>query len=308
MPKMMDAQIEDYTSSTLPGESEDNTSEREEYTETKETKETPKRTEVEYKPSYFNDGEEETEDEEETDTEDDETEAKPAKEEKSEEEFDEITYNKEKIKIPVKDRQTYLQKGYNYDKIHGRLTETESRIAEFERLTGLKFDDAIKDIVQQKSQADIEKIMDRDGVSEEDAKRQYMREQKIKEDTAKAEAILREAEISKEKAELKDKQYFKELESEIDELVKSTPGLKVDTAYRYLLGQNFEKLAQEEKSKQQKRTIADIADRSKRSVNTKASEGAAPETELTPGQISMAKAMGLSLSEVAKTVRKMGKR
>jgi hypothetical protein len=264
---------------------------------------------VEYKPSYFNDGdEEETEDEEETDTEDDETEAKPAKEEKSEEEFDEITYNKEKIKIPVKDRQTYLQKGYNYDKIHGRLTETESRIAEFERLTGLKFDDAIKDIVQQKSQADIEKIMDRDGVSEEDAKRQYMREQKIKEDTAKAEAILREAEISKEKAELKDKQYFKELESEIDELVKSTPGLKVDTAYRYLLGQNFEKLAQEEKSKQQKRTIADIADRSKRSVNTKASEGAAPETELTPGQISMAKAMGLSLSEVAKTVRKMGKR
>lgn len=50
---------------------------------------------------------------------------KPAE---GEEEFDEITYNQQTVKIPKSERQTLLQKGYNYDKVHGRLTETEAAL------------------------------------------------------------------------------------------------------------------------------------------------------------------------------------
>lgn len=44
------------------------------------------------------------------------------------EEFDEIIYNKETLKIPVSQRQELLQKGYNYDKVHGKLTEHEAKM------------------------------------------------------------------------------------------------------------------------------------------------------------------------------------
>lgn len=305
MPKMLDAQIEDYSSNALPGMEDEKPTEAE--YETKEDKPQRKISQEQYKPSYLPDDDEEDTDDLDTDDEDelDSKQAAKAESKKEAEEFDEILYNKEKVKIPVSERQTYLQKGYNYDKVHGKLTQTEMQIANFEQLTGLKFDDAIKDIMEQKMKTEVEAIVDRDGVTEEEAKKQILREQKAKETQDKAEKILREAEISQEKTELRDKQYFKELESEIDELVKSTPGLKVDTAYRYLLGQNFEKLTAEQKSRTQKSTIADIHDRQRRSVSTTSSEGASPETVLTPGMIAMAKQMGVPLSEVAKTVKRM---
>jgi len=45
-----------------------------------------------------------------------------------EEEFDTIVYDKQEVKIPVKERQTYLQKGYNYDRMHGKLTESTTQL------------------------------------------------------------------------------------------------------------------------------------------------------------------------------------
>jgi hypothetical protein len=47
-------------------------------------------------------------------------------EDKPIEEFDIITYNKEEVKIPVSERQSYLQKGYNYDKINTKYEELKS--------------------------------------------------------------------------------------------------------------------------------------------------------------------------------------
>lgn len=50
------------------------------------------------------------------------------------EEYDIIKYNKEEIKIPVSERQTYLQKGYNYDKVQSQLEQTKQQAAYIERI------------------------------------------------------------------------------------------------------------------------------------------------------------------------------
>lgn len=45
-----------------------------------------------------------------------------------EDDFIEIVYNQETIKIPKSEQQALLQKGYNYDKIHGKFNETQNAL------------------------------------------------------------------------------------------------------------------------------------------------------------------------------------
>jgi hypothetical protein len=48
-------------------------------------------------------------------------------------EYDTIKHNHEEVKIPVSERQTYLQKGYNYDKVNERATQLESQVKYMEK-------------------------------------------------------------------------------------------------------------------------------------------------------------------------------
>jgi predicted nucleic acid-binding protein len=50
------------------------------------------------------------------------------------EEFDIIKYNKEEVKIPASERQTYLQKGYNYDKVQQQLEQAKQQAAYLDRI------------------------------------------------------------------------------------------------------------------------------------------------------------------------------
>lgn len=52
--------------------------------------------------------------------------------------FDVIRYNKQEIKIPVSERQNYLQKGYNYDKVYGQYQEAQQRAQAVDRLAKLQ--------------------------------------------------------------------------------------------------------------------------------------------------------------------------
>lgn len=53
-------------------------------------------------------------------------------------EYDVIRYNKQEIKIPVSERQNYLQKGYNYDKVLGQYQEAQKQAVAVERLAKLQ--------------------------------------------------------------------------------------------------------------------------------------------------------------------------
>lgn len=64
------------------------------------------------------------------------------------EEYDIIKYNKEEVKIPVSERQTYLQKGYNYDKVTQQLEQTRQQAAYLERMARMSGYDNIEDFTR----------------------------------------------------------------------------------------------------------------------------------------------------------------
>lgn len=54
-------------------------------------------------------------------------------------EYDTIDYNKEEVKIPVSERKTYLQKGYNYDKVYEDREATKAELEALKNAPELKF-------------------------------------------------------------------------------------------------------------------------------------------------------------------------
>lgn len=52
--------------------------------------------------------------------------------------YDVIRYNKQEVKIPISERQTYLQKGYNYDKLQSQYQEAQKQAQYIERLATMQ--------------------------------------------------------------------------------------------------------------------------------------------------------------------------
>jgi hypothetical protein len=64
------------------------------------------------------------------------------------EEYDTIKYNHEEVKIPVSERQTYLQKGYNYDAVNTKYEEAKAQNAYLERQAKISGFDNINDYMK----------------------------------------------------------------------------------------------------------------------------------------------------------------
>lgn len=52
--------------------------------------------------------------------------------------YDVIRYNKQEIKIPIAERQTYLQKGYNYDKLQNQYQEAQRQAQLADRIAKMQ--------------------------------------------------------------------------------------------------------------------------------------------------------------------------
>lgn len=184
------------------------------------------------------------------------------------EEFDEITYNKETIKIPKSQRQTFLQKGYNYDKVHGRLTEREQLIATLETETGYSINDLVEYARNQKTSRKADEMADNLGMSPEQAKVYLEQETRLKR-LEHGTAMQRVQDRNQaQKAALKNEDFFTELEAEIDQIVTGNPSIDVETAYNYLYGQNRKRLTQLAKDSAAKKAVEDHKRQSKRSVES----------------------------------------
>lgn len=78
----------------------------------------------------------------------------PTEPSEPQEEFDVIKYNKEEVKIPVSERQTYLQKGYNYDKVSQQLEQAKQQTAYLERMARLSGYNNVEDFTAAIEQAE----------------------------------------------------------------------------------------------------------------------------------------------------------
>jgi len=111
--------------------------------------------------------------------------------------------------------------------------------------------------------------------------------------------------VYQEKDKLRTKPFFAELEKELDKIIESDPNVNVSGAYKYLVGEHYERLTSSKSKDTEKRTIANIQDRSKRRAINSNSEGSTDTTEaLTSVGKKMAIAMGVDPRKVSKRVSK----
>lgn len=258
---------------------------------------------------FAEEGEEETFEESKETTEEEE---KEETEEQQEEEYEEIVYNKESVKIPKSEVKTFLQKGYNYDKVHGRLTEVEQTVKEIQELTGMDAKSVIEYLRNQKQEQDIagelqELLTGNPGMTEAVARRLLKQEQEIKAIKQRDSQRDFDTVVVKQKAELKDKPFFNELEADIDKMIAAAPGVDVKTAYNYLRGERFEDLVEQAKKSAKKSTIADLHDKAKRGI-TSSSEGVGEDIDIADVDVNMARAFGNDPKDIAKYKKQALKR
>lgn len=226
-------------------------------------------------------------------------------------EFDEITYNKETVKIPKSERQTYLQKGYNYDKVHGKLTDHEKKLAKFQELAGVDIDQALTQLEQRKLQEEAKQYAETNGLTEEEAADRLKDKQRLQALETELKSTKRLTTLEKEKEPFKEKLYFKELEPEIDQLIAENAqkgiDISVEATYFYLRGQKLEELMSKETEKTVKSTVANIHDRARRGVVTQDSSHG-DDLDTSEVDVEMAKAFGTDPKKIASYVKKQTKR
>jgi hypothetical protein len=219
----------------------------------------------------------------------------------NDEEFDEIVYNKETVKIPKSERQTYLQKGMNYDKVQGKAQTLEATIQRAAKAQGFNSVDEYL--------AAVEK-------AEKEAEEQRYQENPLEavRDTVQREisAVLgQQTRVQQQKKELKDSPFFSDLEPEIDALITDNAArgqhIDVKTAYFYLRGQKLEELMEKGQKTAVKSTIAQLHDRAKRGV-VSADSAHGDDVDTSDVDVSMANAFGNDPKKIAKYVKQQSKR
>jgi hypothetical protein len=225
-------------------------------------------------------------------------------------EYDEIVYNKEKVKIPVTERQAYLQKGYNYDKVKQIADKANAALAKAAKLEGFdKVDDYLAEIEKREKLKIAEQIEEAEGDPEKI-------DSIIKNhpEVIKTREERRRLEFEKVKDELRKDRFFKEIEPQFDELMAKNPTAAPDLVYKilrsdYLTPERLKDLISKEKESVEKKVIADIHDKERRAAPTGGDVGGDKDV-VQPTELSktLANIFGVSASKVAQRAHERLKR
>ncbi len=155
-----------------------------------------------------------------------------------EEEFDEIVYNKEVLKIPKSERKAMLQKGKHYDEVRAERDAIKGLIKTlgFDKVED--FDRAVQQEIANRKAAEIAEQMP--GISDEAAQAIALRQADL--DRREADTKKRETDalVITQREQYKDKPFFAELEPVIHDLIRDNPGTTMKVAYNYALGEKME--------------------------------------------------------------------
>lgn len=167
--------------------------------------------------------------------------------------YDVIRYNKQEVKIPVSERQTYLQKGYNYDKLQTQYQEAQKQAQYLDRLATMQ------------GFANTNEFLS--------ALEQYEQEQRIQEEAAKLgvdDTVIRDhlnplkqelESIKRQNEELRQYEIRRQVEADIQAMREkyndfnqyedaifdlATRGLDLEQAYRLASYENMQKRVEQE--------------------------------------------------------------
>lgn len=159
------------------------------------------------------------------------------------EEYDVIKYNSEEVKIPVSERQTYLQKGYNYDKVNQRVQELEGHSKNLERTAKFNGFDSTEQYLEALDKAEQDRNIQEEAAKagmDEEQYRQYLApvneklksyEQKIQQ----LESADMNRQIQSELTQLKTDKDFAKYEEATINAWKTNPAFKtLSDAYEFV--------------------------------------------------------------------------
>lgn len=236
-------------------------------------------------------------------------------EEKQEQEFDEIVYNKEKVKIPVTERQTYLQKGYHYDKVKADADSAKAilqRIAESEGFKTLN--DYLAELDKREKAKVAEQITEADGDPtkiEEIINKSIENNPIVKQTKEEKRQLEFEKKIATAKKEFSKDPFFKEWEPQLDELMAQNPDAPPDLVCKiirndYLTPEKLKELMNKEKETAEKKVLAEVHDKERRSEKKggDTADDSEEQTRPTSTMSEIAKAFGVSANKVAQRIVK----
>lgn len=221
----------------------------------------------------------------------------------TQEEFDVIKYNKEEIKIPVAERQTYLQKGYNYDKVQQRVSDYEQRLQEIASITGYQsVEELLSAAEEAKRQQAIQQEAQRMGIDEESYQRYYQPVQdelstvKQELEALRTENIRRQ--IDAELATLEKNPEFPKYEVEMYSMAEKY-GMTLTEAFEFASLRGLKEQIPSLQQQAEQKVVDQIRSRQGKHVETH-DENAVVSLNLTPEEVKMAQNLGISPEEYAK--------
>lgn len=162
-----------------------------------------------------------------------------------EEEFDSIVYNKETVKIPKSERTTYLQKGYNYDKVQKQRDEMKATLDYTAKMAGYT------------STEEYLKAVERHRIEQEAQEKGYSPEVygEIKALKAETDQYRQERKLNQQREALKDLPHFKDNEKAIMDVAKTIGD--VEAAYSWFIKENYSKLVAKDIEDARKQAVED---------------------------------------------------
>lgn len=183
------------------------------------------------------------------------------------EEYDVIRYNKEEVKIPVSERQTYLQKGYNYDKVQQQLEQAKQQAAYLERIAKRQGFENPQDFITAFEQMEKERRI------EEEAQRLGVDTEVFKEYLEPMKSELEQ--LKQEREQLQKAESERQLDAELMRLKNTYPDFEQfqDKVFEIAIGKGYELedayilATYQDKAKQiEQQTLAKVANRDQRQV------------------------------------------
>ncbi|MED3574503.1 hypothetical protein [Cytobacillus praedii] len=220
-----------------------------------------------------------------------------------EEEFDVIKYNKEEVKIPVSQRQSLLQKGYNYDKVNQRASDYEQHLQMVAQITGYSsIDELIQAAQQAEEQQRVQNEAQRLGMDEE-AYRQYIAPVNDELSTVKKQLEDMQVEsfkrqVDAELSELRKDENFPKYEQEMFEIATKYK-MTLTEAYEFASLRGLKEQIPSLQQQAEQKVVDQIKARQGKHVETH-DENAMVSLNLSQEEITMAHKLGLSPEEYAK--------
>jgi hypothetical protein len=185
-------------------------------------------------------------------------------------------------------------------KYERELAERDNRLNKIKDLTGQDPDDIIADLEKQARDSEISEMAEKNNLPPHVAKEVYELRKEQEQIKQQLTSQTMEKTLAEQKKALREKPYYAELETEIDETLQKFPRTSPELAYKLAIGNNIDTLLKKASASTAQTVNANIADRANKGTVT--SDGAA-DSDIAI-DMEMAAAFGNDPKDIRKYIKK----